>query len=127
MRARGNRVVIGTDKSLSVCRMEGYPIISYRHDRLFPPRLLGAMDKYHEVTLMLPNPEGWSNIGRRKPGKPAYRNVRLVSWNDAWEVYTRNKEAIDRFISGSFDEEPHTSHDLLMLLHTLTAYLGDHF
>ena len=54
---------IGTDVSISVCRIEGYPVIEFKKRELFKE---GKLDKNHLVRLTISDPSKWTDTGKTR-------------------------------------------------------------
>ena len=57
----GELMKIGTDISLTVCRIEGYMVMEFKKRELIKK---GKLDKDCEVTLSVSNPMAWTDSGK---------------------------------------------------------------
>lgn len=126
---------IGTDVSIPECRVSGYGVIDFKVKVLFPNGRKGGLDKNAEVFFTRSNPEDWFDNGRLRFDAGYCMNgaskgmvtSRSISWNEAWELYLKNKEAIDSYADVKncpFNEDDPDERDLLVLIDTVDSYLS---
>ena len=124
---------IGIDISLAECRTSGYGVIDFKIKNLFPNGRDSGLDKDAQVYFTRSNPKDWYENGRLKinatyclngADKGMYTS-KHISWNEAWDLYLKDKDAIDDYADVKncpFNEENPSERDLLILIDTVDSF-----